>query len=114
MWKELLFQLAQFFKPFPTINSWAYKFTMWRFTRNSPWVSVPVVGNLYGVEFPENFKFITFEEKANADENNEPDLDIPTYLRNGKPIPPGLVTELPQSVDRNKNAPDSTTKDNTD
>lgn len=62
--KNLIFQLQQFFKPWPEPGSWAYRFQMWKF--NLP---------IYKVQI----KFV--KRKVIDEYYQESFLDIPAYLR---------------------------------
>lgn len=89
MWAKLIFQLQQFFKPFPIKDSWAYRFMIWRFNLTS--------------NLQEEFKFdevmaawvISTEEEIDANKNDKSVLDIPAYLRNGRKFSPNLNDEVP-------------------
>jgi hypothetical protein len=92
----MIFQLKQFFKPFPKANSLAFRFRIWMWNMYNPYNwkfkpvkvgpiffhnKVPNAGGNHGVH-----DFTVFAE----------DLDIPTYLRNGGDIPNGLNGDIPE------------------
>lgn len=57
MFKNLLWQLKQFKKPFPAIDSWAFRFSIWKFNRRKK------AAKKSALEFPAVLDDIKFEEE---------------------------------------------------
>lgn len=61
MIKKLLWQIKQFFVPFPDKESWAYAFHMWMYDRKvGP--AVNVYKQDWNLEFPTDFNYLEFKK----------------------------------------------------
>jgi hypothetical protein len=68
--KNLLFQIKQFFKPFPAVGSWGYNYRAWQYDRRT------------GGPVKDNFHMEPLHPPESDNESNDSDiLDIPTYIR---------------------------------
>ena len=74
---KLIWQIKQFFRPFPDVDSWAYNFYGWLYDHKCKKVKTGSKVTK-GFSLPTDFNEVTFRATATIKRENEPDLTIST------------------------------------
>lgn len=62
----VIFQIKQFFVPFPKAGSWAYRFYMWLYDRKIKNIEKDHISITVGLEFPRELNATTFSDAIGA------------------------------------------------